>query len=123
MPIFNATSLIFPYAITPFDICKKYPEVWHLIKKLYWICFFISYCIVYNYLYTNIQKYFSSQKNKVVIQNANTNNCLKLLVGTDFSGQNFYIPERGLYQNILITGTIGSRKNFISNVSIYGTIN
>lgn len=38
-------------------------------------------------------------------------NSLCLLIGFDeFSNQNIYIPESGLYQNFLITGTIGSGK-------------
>lgn len=33
-----------------------------------------------------------------------------LLIGKDLSGKKIYIPESGLYQNFLITGTIGSGK-------------
>jgi len=33
-----------------------------------------------------------------------------LLVGKNSNGENIYLPEKGLYQNILITGTIGSGK-------------
>ena len=39
-PIYYAESVIFPYAITPFDICKEYPEFW-LKLKYYYILFFI----------------------------------------------------------------------------------
>ena len=35
---------------------------------------------------------------------------LHLLIGKDLSHNNIYIPESGLYQNFLITGTIGSGK-------------
>lgn len=126
MPIFITDTLIFPYAITPFDICKEYPKVWLTIKKLYWICFFISYFISYNYFYNNIQKYLSS---KITISKRNIEpfssqeNSLELLVGIDSLKNVVYIPENGLYQNILITGTIGSRKNFFCNVPFYWTIN
>ena len=34
-----------------------------------------------------------------------------------------FIPEKGLYQNILVTGTIGSRKNECCNVSVFRSIN
>lgn len=123
MPIFTTNALIFPYAITPFDICKQYPDLWILLKKLYWICFFISYFIVYNFLYNNIQKYFQIKKNKLAFNKTYSTslskNSLNLLVGNNFLGDPIYIPEKGLYQNILITGTIGSRKNFFGNVSIY----
>ena len=123
MPIFTTNTLIFPYALTPFDICQKYPDIWILIKKLYWICFFTSYFIVYNFLYNNIQKLFSENKAKSVSINTSPNSTcdgsLNLVVGTDFSAKPVYISEKGLYQNILITGTIGSRKNIFSNVSFY----
>lgn len=35
---------------------------------------------------------------------------MHLLIGTDSFGHKIYIPESGLYQNFLITGTIGSGK-------------
>lgn len=113
MPIFTTNTLIFPYALTPFDICKEYPNIWVIIKKSYWICFFISYFIVYNFLYNNIHKYFQTLKIKSssieIPINSELENSLNLLVGTDFSEKPIYISEKGLYQNILITGTIGSR--------------
>lgn len=37
-------------------------------------------------------------------------NSLSLLIGKNISGNEIYLPERGLYQNFLITGTIGSGK-------------
>ena len=37
-------------------------------------------------------------------------NSLHLLIGKTSSNDSFYLPENGLYQNILITGTIGSGK-------------
>lgn len=37
-------------------------------------------------------------------------NCLNLLIGSSPSGENIYISEKGLYQNILITGSIGCGK-------------
>ena len=39
-----------------------------------------------------------------------TLNSLNLLIGKDSNNSNIYIPETGLYQNFLITGTIGSGK-------------
>ena len=111
MPIFTAKSLIFPYAITPFDICQNYPQVWIMLKKLYWICFFISYFIVYNYLYNNIQQFLRTQKiTKKHSTNLNEDlTSIHLFVGKNSNNEPIYISEKGLYQNILITGTIGSR--------------
>ena len=51
-------------------------------------------------------------------------NSLNLLVGINSDNQKqVFIPEKGLYQNILVTGTIGSRKNKFCNVSIFRAIN
>ena len=33
-----------------------------------------------------------------------------MLIGKDLNGNNIYLPEKGLYQNFLVTGTIGSGK-------------
>lgn len=53
----------------------------------------------------------------------NKNN-LNLLVGiTPDNQKQIFITEKGLYQNVLVTGTIGSRENKFCNVSIFRTIN
>ena len=122
-PIFKAQELIFPYAVTPFDIISKFPKSWFYIKLIYCItCFFNLFLGV-----NSISKFFLirtlKKKNN---QNAETNidfGSFNLLLGTDSINQNkIYIPEKGLYQNILITGTIGSRQNFIMYVSYIKSI-
>lgn len=86
MPILTATSLIFPFAITPFDICKEYPDTWILIKKLYWISFFLSYIIIYNFIYNSIEKYHKNRKKllKEQKENISQNSDLKLLARKRF---------------------------------------
>lgn len=105
-PILTSNSLIFPYAIHPFDIVKVYPNTWTFIKKFYFLSLFFSYLI----LFLKFSKKIKFSK-KVNLKNLPLpqENKLSLLVG--FSN-NFpiYISENGLYQNILITGTIGSGK-------------
>ena len=103
-PILTADSLIFPYAIHAFDIVKVYPNTWILIKKFYFISFSISYFILFfkfskfiNFLKKNIQKIQASESS------------LSILVGLS-DKEPIYISENGLYQNILITGTIGTGK-------------
>ena len=54
-----------------------------------------------------------NMKNKKGKQNeiVEMENCVNLLIGFDEQkGENIYLPESGLYQNFLITGTIGSGK-------------
>lgn len=60
-------------------------------------------------------KFSFFQKNQSMYKNRNSTpvlppSSLHLLIGKDSSGHKIYIPESGLYQNFLITGTIGSGK-------------
>jgi len=107
-PIFTAHSLIIPYAIYPFDICIKAPIAWKYIKLIY-ICTFIYCSLLFsNSLFCMIFRnkiLFTPKKTKV---KPNTSS-LNLYVGKNADNQDVFINEQGLYQNILITGTIGSR--------------
>ena len=52
-------------------------------------------------------------KNKKILNNKNFKDPitpLSLLIGEDSNNSKIYVPEAGLYQNFLITGTIGSGK-------------
>lgn len=111
LPILTAEHLSFPYAITPFDICEKYPDIWYLIKITYFACFTISYLIVYIFIITSIQKYqIYKQSIKPQEEEIIDTSKLSLKIGQTENGNIKYIGENGLYQNILITGTIGSGK-------------
>ena len=107
-PIFTATSLIFPYAIHPFDIVSVYPSTWILLKKLYVYSFFISYLILFNKLFNTIYTKFPTKISINLLTEQSQNSDLSLLVGLS-NNIPIFISEKGLYQNILITGTIGSR--------------
>lgn len=106
-PIFKAQHLIFPYAIHPFDIVSVYPDTWIFIKKSYLISIFFTYCILFLKLLSKIDIYKISKK-KQNLKPLNQQD-LSLLVGISNSIP-IYINEKGLYQNILITGTIGTGK-------------
>lgn len=84
-PIFKSNSIIFTFSITPFDIAQVYPKIWDYIKKTYFVFLFISYFIIFNYIYNNIEKYFSLKK-KTKNNNFNKkqnfeNDDLKILIG------------------------------------------
>ena len=110
MPIFYAKSLIFPYAIHPFDICKVYPKIWLLIKRLYIITFIISYSILLIKILKKFKSKYVENNNTSVIEDYKLNNEINLVVGTNTKNEYVKISEKGLYQNIFITGTIGSGK-------------
>jgi len=77
-PIFTASSIIITYGINPFDICIKNPDLWYIIKLLFFITYIFS-SFIYSYLiYQNIlYKLFCFIK-KLNICNK-LNNCKKYL--------------------------------------------
>ena len=118
---FTSSEIIIPYGIHPFDICHDNPELWNIIKITYIFTFIFSNLIISNFIYSGIilriihlinsHKKNSATKEKTFFQPKNSQNLLKLLIGLDTNlNLKIYIPESGLYQNFLITGTIGSGK-------------
>ena len=110
-PVFYSNSIIIPYSIKHYNICLKYPEAWNYIKKLHVLTSIISYIIISNYIsklfFSKIsidKKLFNKKINSSHIEN------LALFIGTDSNNNKIFIPERSLYQNIFITGTIGTGK-------------
>lgn len=109
LPLYQSNSIYFPYCLTPFDLCKSYPLVWSCLKFTYLIFHLLSSFIISNSLYSILflrkkvttQKVFSSEK---------SSDQLQLLIGYTENHTKYFLPEKGLYQNILVTGTIGSGK-------------
>lgn len=124
-PILTATNLMFPYSIHPFDIAYEYPKAWLYIKIFYFFSSFITVFLTLN----SISIFFKfkkkpKKKNNLDEINSINENSLNLLVGiTPDNQKQIFIPEKGLYQNILVTGTIGSREDKFSYVPIFRTIN
>lgn len=113
-PIYLANSITIPYSLNPYDICVRYPIAWTKIK-LYFILFYIlATCLCANAVYSFLYKHCISKKitknkkqNQSTIPNSNT---VSLFVGKNESDNLVVIPEKSLYQNIFISGTIGSGK-------------
>ena len=111
--IFYSTNIIIDFAIHPFNICEKYPDLWKFIKITYVISFNIAILIISNLIYSaifNKEKNITTDKNISIESDNISESNLTLLVGKDENNNLVYIDEKGLYQNILITGTIGSGK-------------
>ena len=107
--IFYSNNILIDFAVHPFNICEKYPALWNFIKISYIISFNISIFIISNLIYSTIfskQNLNKKENNLTNIYNSELN----LLVGKDENNNLIYVPEKGLYQNVLITGTIGSGK-------------
>ena len=116
-PIFNSSTLIFPYAINPFDIVNTYPTTWNYIKITYRITVIISSYVLLNSIFNSIllNLKIPKRKSKTVFSNIVPSKINLLLGKNSTTGEKIYIPETSLYQNILITGTIGSRQNQFFN--------
>ena len=112
IPIFYAKNIIINYGLHSFDICIKYPTVWKNIKRLYIITSILAASIVGNSIYSFIFKYNSPNITPPHIKTIKpSSNTLHLLIGYNYQTRtNLYLLEPSLYQNILITGTIGSGK-------------
>lgn len=110
-PIFETTSLIFPYAIHPFDICEKIPTGWFYIKLIFKLTLFCNLFSLINSIFPLLfpMKIESKRKKTRLKKRKTKSPCL--YVGNNFNDNSpIYINEKGLYQNILVTGTIGSGK-------------
>ena len=115
-PIYTADELIITYGLKPFDICSKNPVLWKYLKITHILTFTFSSIICTNFIISKISKKFFKPKQKsktLTKENLPTHSSknLQLLIGFDENSRhNIYVPESGLYQNFLITGTIGSGK-------------
>lgn len=111
-PIFISDEIIITYGVHPFNICLKNPLLWKYIKIVFIFTYVFSNFIFSNFIFNQfLVKFFvkkdkKSSGSKVLGSNLSK---LNLLVGK-FNNEDVFIPENGLYQNFLITGTIGSGK-------------
>lgn len=91
-----------------FNICDEYASLWNLIKILYLVFFILSNLIYSNMLYPI---FFNKKYNKASELKKKTTEDLHLKVFNNSTETPLIIPKDGLYQNILITGTIRYWKN------------
>lgn len=137
-PIYTSLTIIIPYGIHPFNICEKNPDLWYLIKISFAITYVFSSIILSNLFYQfflipltsllhcifsknfidHFLKFSRKRKCKYSIldiktpsHNPSSIEPLQLYIGeTLSSNQSIYLSEKSLFQNILITGTIGTGK-------------
>lgn len=105
-PIYEAEEIIIKYTNNPIDIVNKNPKVWEIIKKTYIVVYLFSVSTIGKIILNKIE-----MKPKIKTEDKEIEKGLKLLIGYDEKEKKkIYLPETGLYQNFLITGTIGSGK-------------
>lgn len=119
LPLFTASEVIFPYALHSFNIVDEYPEAWVKLKSIFHISNIIVFAILNYISFLNFQAKENKKeeiKNKTKRNKAksglnNTNiDGLNVLLGFNEDKQAVYINEKALFQNILITGSIGTGK-------------
>ena len=121
-PLYTSTEVIVSLSIHPFDICQKNLNAWNFLKTSFWFLHIFSNIILFNLLDSKLNSFLNKIKNKNIntknyFKNKEKNNYMKnnqkinLLIGKDInSNKNIILSESGLYQNFLITGTIGTGK-------------
>ena len=122
-PIFVADHIIFPYAIHPFDICILYPKIWFYIKVLYVFLLLFIYSNIWLKIirlrFKHYKKAITKRSPNITIHTKHQHNkpqkhfpkdSLRILIGFNEKNTPIYVSGNGLYQNILITGTIGTGK-------------
>ena len=111
-PVLTSNEIIISYGIKTFDICQENPKVWNILKITYIIVLLFSN-MIYSYHISNniISKEVKKKKLSKKLKDLQKYDKLNLLIGYDpNTNENIYVSESGLYQNFLITGTIGSGK-------------
>ena len=110
-PIFKSKEIIISLGIRPFDICYDNPFLWKFIKISFVIFYIFANYIIINSIISRFKIFEKSVISDALSIEKQENSSLQLLIGKEISsGEKIYIPESGLYQNFLVTGTIGTGK-------------
>ena len=109
IPLYQAEEVIVSFGLNPSDICYDNPLLWKYLKISFIFFYIFSNFIILNSLISRFHIFPPNQKQSS--QPSQNSSSLKLLIGKNMtSNQKIYLPESGLYQNFLITGTIGTGK-------------
>ena len=115
--ILNSDSFVLSISPTKqIDLGKFNLRLWTGIKISSIFLFSISNIVIFKSLFFNLFNYVFAQnllanKNNFAQNQFSNNDSFKIDIGQNLLGENITISEHGLYQNILITGTIGTRKD------------
>lgn len=88
---------------------NKSPILWENVKLLFLIFSFLANLIIFNALIEQLLLLF--RHSSTHISKSSSLDSINLIIGQKSnSSETVFIPEKGLFQNILITGAIGSGK-------------
>ena len=104
--IYFSDNIVIIFAIHPFNICEEQPYIWNIIKFSSIFFYIISQLIIFYFIFSKIFRKKIKKENYSIKKLPS----FSLQIGFDDNNNLIYIPEKSLYQNILITGTIGTGK-------------
>lgn len=108
LDIFNSNCILINLGFKNINLPVDTPLLWHNIKFLFVLFSFLSKFIFINLFLAKFSNITHQRSQKI---HCNCDQTLYLKLGKDFNSNEYVIlPEKGLYQNILITGAIGSGK-------------
>lgn len=111
LPIYLSPSIIIPFSNTPFDICSEYPNFWNIFKQFFIVLYIFSSIIYSKLLVSFLSTFFNLPPSATSKEKNISRSSLNLLIGFNATtNTKIYLSEKSLYQNILITGTIGTGK-------------
>lgn len=97
------------FGLQAINLKTKSPLLWNNLKYLFILFSFLSNLIISNSIVNSIFNSYKPHKSTQV--KAKSNNSLDILLGNSYNTNiPIVIPEKGLYQNIFVTGAIGSGK-------------
>ena len=109
LPLYQSEEIIISFGLHPSDICYDNPLFWKYLKTSFIFFYLFANFIIINSLILRLQIFNKkdSKNTPPIIESSN----LQLLIGENqINKEKIYLPESGLYQNFLITGTIGTGK-------------
>ena len=113
LPLYQSKEIIVSFGLHPSDICYDNPYLWNYLKISFIFFYSFSNFIIINSLISRLKIFEkNNSSSKYTHQQISLNQSdLHLFIGTNISTNcKIYLPESGLYQNFLITGTIGTGK-------------
>lgn len=122
-PLYFQNSIMVDYGLHPFDLCQEQPELWYFLKIWFSITYLFSSFffskLLFHLLFSIVGlkfSFISQTKTRKKLPSysfliPSYPPSLQLLIGQNAKTNDpIYLPEKSLYQNILITGTIGTGK-------------
>ena len=109
-PIYTQTDIVIDLGFKSFPISESSPEIWNILKLFSFVLAFLSN-LVFSVQFSSYFPKKDSQSPSLFNSETNHMNSIShFLIGTNMQNKPIFLSEKSLYQNMLITGTIGTGK-------------